>query len=96
LQDELVPPVHMHSLYEKTIEHNNDCLFVDFPDGMHMDTWYSGGDRYWRTIQLFLQRFTPDGTSPSLSLPHPKNKKQNKKKRSPMFNKFVCSNETKV
>lgn len=62
LQDELVPPVHMRLLYEKAIEHNSECLFVDFPNGMHMDTWYSGGDRYWRTINLFLQRFAPDGT----------------------------------
>ncbi|XP_078155017.1 alpha/beta-Hydrolases superfamily protein [Carex rostrata] len=60
LQDELVPPVHMRLLYEKAIEHNSNCLFVDFPNGMHMDTWYSGGDRYWRTINLFLQRFAPD------------------------------------
>ncbi|KAJ1697595.1 hypothetical protein LUZ63_006107 [Rhynchospora breviuscula] len=60
LQDELVPPVHMQLLYEKAIERNSNCLFVDFPNGMHMDTWFTGGDRYWRTINLFLQRFAPD------------------------------------
>jgi abhydrolase domain-containing protein 13 len=81
----------MHLLYEKAIEHNNDCLFVDFPNGMHMDTWYSGGDRYWRTIQFFLQRFAPDGTSRSLSAPS----KKKDKKGLPMFTKFFCGKDTK-
>ncbi|XP_072971346.1 alpha/beta hydrolase domain-containing protein WAV2 isoform X1 [Typha angustifolia] len=54
LQDELVPPSHMQILYDKHVEHNRQCMFVDFPSGMHMDTWISGGDRYWRTIQLYL------------------------------------------
>ncbi|KAG0494895.1 hypothetical protein HPP92_005889 [Vanilla planifolia] len=59
LQDELVPPLHMRLLYEKAAEKNTKCLFVGFPDGMHMDTWYSGGDRYWRTVQLFLEQNVP-------------------------------------
>lgn len=57
LQDEMVPPSHMQMLYEKAAENNSQCLFIDFPNGMHMDTWLSGGDRYWRTIQLFLDRY---------------------------------------
>ncbi|PKA55626.1 hypothetical protein AXF42_Ash006828 [Apostasia shenzhenica] len=57
LQDELVPPLHMRLLYEKAVEHNSHCLFFDFPDGMHMDTWFSAGDRYWRIIQLFLEEY---------------------------------------
>lgn len=56
LQDELVPPSHMRALYAKAVEHNKHCLFVEFPTGMHMDTWLSGGDRYWRTIQVFLDQ----------------------------------------
>lgn len=60
LQDELVPPSHMRLLYEKAFEHNKNCRFVDFPNGMHMDTWNSGGDRYWRTIQLFLDQYAPE------------------------------------
>lgn len=59
LQDELVPPSHMRVLYDKAIEHNTHCLFVDFPDGMHMDTWLSDGVRYWRSIQLFLDQYIP-------------------------------------
>lgn len=59
LQDEMVPPSHMRLLYNKAIETNSECLFVDFPNGMHMDTWLSGGDRYWRTIQLFLDQYVP-------------------------------------
>ncbi|KAG6495467.1 hypothetical protein ZIOFF_043292 [Zingiber officinale] len=47
LQDELVPPLHMQMLHSKAIENNLDCRFVDFPNGMHIDTWYSGGDQYW-------------------------------------------------
>ncbi|KAK8921368.1 hypothetical protein KSP39_PZI020769 [Platanthera zijinensis] len=57
LQDEMVPPSHMQMLYAKAAENSSQCLFVDFPGGMHMDTWLSGGDRYWRNIQLFLDRF---------------------------------------
>ncbi|TVU38002.1 hypothetical protein EJB05_11349, partial [Eragrostis curvula] len=60
LQDELVPPSHMKMLYDKAIEHNRTCRFVDFPNGMHMDTWMSGGDRYWRAIQLFLDHYAPE------------------------------------
>lgn len=60
LQDELVPPSHMQMLHSKAIENNPDCRFVDFPNGMHMDTWYSGGDRYWRTIQLFLDQYVAE------------------------------------
>ncbi|URD82646.1 Prolyl oligopeptidase family [Musa troglodytarum] len=60
LQDELVPPSHMQMLYSKTVENNWDCRFVEFPNGMHMDTWFSGGDRYWRTIQLFLDQYVPE------------------------------------
>ncbi|OEL31082.1 Protein ABHD13 [Dichanthelium oligosanthes] len=63
LQDELVPPSHMKMLYDKAFEHNRDCRFVDFPSGMHMDTWMSGGDRYWRAIQLFLDQYAPEAHS---------------------------------
>uniref|UniRef100_A0A1D1ZF23 Protein bem46 n=1 Tax=Anthurium amnicola TaxID=1678845 RepID=A0A1D1ZF23_9ARAE len=59
LQDELVPPSHMRMLYAKAVENNRRCLFVDFPTGMHMDTWFSGGNRYWRSIQLFLDQYVP-------------------------------------
>lgn len=60
LQDELVPPSHMQMLYSKAVEHNRHCLFVDFPTGTHMDTWFSGGDQYWRNIQLFLDQYIPE------------------------------------
>ncbi|XP_058108534.1 alpha/beta hydrolase domain-containing protein WAV2 isoform X2 [Magnolia sinica] len=60
LQDEMVPPSHMKMLFDKAIEHNRRCLFVDFPTGMHMDTWLVGGDRYWRSIQLFLAQNLPE------------------------------------
>lgn len=56
LQDEMVPPVHMQMLYAKAAAHNNRCRFVDFPSGMHMDTWLAGGDQYWRTVQQFLDQ----------------------------------------
>ncbi|CAM8899698.1 hypothetical protein QQ045_011266 [Rhodiola kirilowii] len=60
LQDEMVPASHMQMLYAKAAAHNNKCLFVEFPTGMHMDTWLAGGDRYWRTIQLFLEQNVPE------------------------------------
>lgn len=52
-RDEMVPPSHMRRLYEKA-RRNLRCFFVEFPTGMHMDTWYVGGDRYWQTIHHFL------------------------------------------
>ncbi|XVF88853.1 hypothetical protein PTKIN_Ptkin19aG0084100 [Pterospermum kingtungense] len=60
LQDEMVPPSHMQMLYAKAAAHNRQCLFVEFPTGMHMDTWLAGGDRYWRTVQQFFQQHVPD------------------------------------
>ena len=33
---------------------------MDFPSGMHMDTWLAGGDHYWRTIQQFLEQYVPE------------------------------------
>ncbi|RYR77231.1 hypothetical protein Ahy_A01g001685 [Arachis hypogaea] len=59
LQDEMVPPSHMQMLYAKAATRNNRCLFVEFPTGMHMDTWLAGGDQYWRTIQQFLEQHAP-------------------------------------
>ncbi|KAI9191598.1 hypothetical protein LWI28_010656 [Acer negundo] len=60
LQDEMVPPSHMQLLYAKAATRNNECKFVDFPNGMHMDTWLTGGDQYWRTIQQFLEQHVPE------------------------------------
>ncbi|KAJ7979278.1 Bem46 [Quillaja saponaria] len=60
LKDETVPPSHMQILYAKAAAHNNQCLFVEFPTGMHMDTWLAGGDHYWRTIQQFLEKHVPE------------------------------------
>ncbi|XP_038711682.1 alpha/beta hydrolase domain-containing protein WAV2-like isoform X1 [Tripterygium wilfordii] len=60
LQDEMVPPSHMQLLYAKAAAHNKKCIFVEFPSGMHMDTWLSGGDNYWRTIQQFLEEHVPE------------------------------------
>ncbi|GMY36377.1 alpha/beta hydrolase domain-containing protein WAV2 isoform X1 [Fagus crenata] len=60
LQDEMVPPVHMQMLYAKAAAHNKQCLFMDFPTGMHMDTWLAGGDRYWRAIQQFIEQHVPE------------------------------------
>nr|GMC92601.1 protein bem46 isoform X2 [Ipomoea batatas] len=60
LQDELVPPSHMEMLYARAAACNRQCLFVKFPTGMHMDTWLAGGDKYWRTIQQFMEQTVPD------------------------------------
>ncbi|EPS64763.1 hypothetical protein M569_10016, partial [Genlisea aurea] len=56
LRDEMVPPSHMEMLYAKAAANNRRCLFVDFPTGMHMDTWLVGGDVYWRTILEFFEK----------------------------------------
>ncbi|XP_063939756.1 alpha/beta hydrolase domain-containing protein WAV2 [Daucus carota subsp. sativus] len=60
LDDEVVPPEHMQMLYAKAAPHNKRCKFVEFPDGMHMDTWLSAGDEYWTTIQQFLEEHIPE------------------------------------
>ncbi|CAJ2649932.1 unnamed protein product [Trifolium pratense] len=60
LQDEMVPASHMQMLYAKAATRNKQCLFVEFPNGMHMDTWMTGGDHYWRTIQQFLEQHAPE------------------------------------
>ncbi|WCJ42748.1 alpha/beta-Hydrolases superfamily protein [Euphorbia peplus] len=60
LQDEMVPSSHMQMLYAKAAAHNRECIFVEFPTGMHMDTWLAGGDHYWSTIQQFLDKHVPE------------------------------------
>lgn len=60
LRDEMVPPSHMQMLYAKAATRNKKCIFVEFPTGMHMDTWLAGGDRYWRTVQLFIEENVPE------------------------------------
>ncbi|PWA94891.1 hypothetical protein CTI12_AA055670 [Artemisia annua] len=45
-RDEMIPPLHMKMLYAKVAAHNKRCTFVEFPTGMHMDTWIAGGDHY--------------------------------------------------
>ncbi|XP_022754822.1 protein bem46-like isoform X2 [Durio zibethinus] len=60
LQDEMVPSSHMQMLYAKAAAHNRQCLFVEFPTGMHMDTWLAGGDHYWITIQQFFEKQVPE------------------------------------
>ncbi|CAA7395651.1 unnamed protein product [Spirodela intermedia] len=66
LQDELVPPSHMQMLHAEATRKGRQCTFVDFPAGRHMDTWLSGGDRYWVVIQLFLSQHAPAEGEPAL------------------------------
>ncbi|XP_056688508.1 alpha/beta hydrolase domain-containing protein WAV2-like [Spinacia oleracea] len=56
LQYEMVPPIHMKMLYAKAVAHNRHCYFVEFPTSMHMDTWLTGGDCYWRTVNEFMEQ----------------------------------------
>ncbi|RVX05441.1 hypothetical protein CK203_013565 [Vitis vinifera] len=58
----MVPPFHMQMLYAKAAARNRRCIFVEFPTGMHMDTWLAGGDNYWKTIQLFFEQNVPEQT----------------------------------
>ncbi|OAE33656.1 hypothetical protein AXG93_4689s1430 [Marchantia polymorpha subsp. ruderalis] len=44
LRDEMVPPSHMRRLYDAA-QLNADRQLIEFPNGMHMDTWLKGGDR---------------------------------------------------
>lgn len=56
----MVPPFHMKMLYAKAAARNPQCKFVEFPNGMHMDTWLSGGDVYWKTVMEFLEKHAPE------------------------------------
>ncbi|KAM6583549.1 hypothetical protein CsatB_010551 [Cannabis sativa] len=67
LQDEMIPPSQMQMLYAKAAARNRQCVFVEFPDGMHMDTWHSGGDRYWRTVKEFLLQHASERNESSKS-----------------------------
>ncbi|KAL6496471.1 Alpha/beta hydrolase domain-containing protein wav2 [Orobanche gracilis] len=60
LKDEMVPPSHMKMLYAKAAARNSKCLFVEFPTGMHMNTYEIGGVRYWGTIHEFLSKWVPE------------------------------------
>lgn len=57
----------MEMLYAKAAAHNEQCLFVDFPTGTHMDTWEAGGDYYWRTIKEFMEKVVSDKKNESES-----------------------------
>ncbi|GMJ07316.1 ABHD17 (Alpha/Beta Hydrolase Domain-containing Protein 17)-like Acyl Protein Thioesterase 11 [Hibiscus trionum] len=59
LQDEMVPPSQMQMLYAKAAARNRQCQFVEFPTGMHMDTWLVEGDQYWKTMKQFLEQHVP-------------------------------------
>lgn len=64
--DEMVPPAHMHQLFEAAEETSSaKHTFVEFPDGMHMDTWMQGGERYWRSIEIYLQNNAASSRSSS-------------------------------
>lgn len=67
----MVPPFHMQMLYAKAAARNNQAKFVEFPSGMHMDTWLSGGDHYWRMIQQFLDQHIPENKETESSRNHP-------------------------
>lgn len=56
----MVPPFHMKMLYAKAAARNPQCTFVEFPNGMHMDTWLSGGELYWETNMQFLEKHAPE------------------------------------
>ncbi|GKV11994.1 hypothetical protein SLEP1_g23200 [Rubroshorea leprosula] len=60
LRDGVVPPLHVQMLYAKAAALNRQCVFVEFPTGMHMNTWLVGGDHYWNTIQQFLEQHAPE------------------------------------
>ncbi|KAL2653958.1 hypothetical protein R1flu_022086 [Riccia fluitans] len=59
LRDEMIPPSHMRRLFAAA-QSNADRQLIEFPTGMHMDTWLRGGDRYWRVLQLFLEKHACD------------------------------------
>lgn len=53
LQDEMIPPVMMKKLHQAATK-AADRTYVEFPTGMHMDTWLRGRESYWRALQDFL------------------------------------------
>lgn len=71
--DDLVPHQHMKDLYQTSMLSGNPRAFMYIiPNGTHNESWYQGGQPYWRAIRDFLQS-TKDvarpvgGTVPSTS-----------------------------
>ena len=55
LRDELVPPAHMRQLYELATKASfRDWLAI--PKGTHNDTYYRGGEAYYRKLGRFVDR----------------------------------------
>jgi len=58
-RDELVPPAQMRMLYSRASRNSEgNAKVVEFPEGGHMDLWVRAGERYWRTVQIFVQECT--------------------------------------
>ncbi|GAQ86154.1 Hypothetical protein KFL_002730120 [Klebsormidium nitens] len=53
LKDEMIPPAMMKKLY-RAATNAQDRVYVEFPTGMHMDTWLRGRESYWQALQDFL------------------------------------------
>jgi fermentation-respiration switch protein FrsA (DUF1100 family) len=62
LKDEMVPPSHMRRLYIAAQRNSGYRSFVEFPHGMHMDTWMRGGEHYWKSIESFMKQHTAGET----------------------------------
>ncbi|CAM6024488.1 unnamed protein product [Sphagnum balticum] len=62
LKDEMVPPSHMRRLYIAARKNSGYRSFVEFPHGMHMDTWMRGGEHYWKSIESFMKQHTAGET----------------------------------
>jgi pimeloyl-ACP methyl ester carboxylesterase len=63
LKDEMVPPSHMRRLYIAAQRNSGYRSFVEFPHGMHMDTWMRGGEHYWKSIESFMKQHTAGETT---------------------------------
>jgi fermentation-respiration switch protein FrsA (DUF1100 family) len=62
--DEMVPPSHMRRLYQAASA-NTACQFIEFPTGMHMDTWLKESEKYWRVLKLYLEQYSNGAQSRS-------------------------------
>jgi len=53
-KDEMVPPAQMRELWK--LHKSPQCEWLAFPNGGHMDTWYTEQLTYWPALRNFLEK----------------------------------------
>ncbi len=55
VQDEMVPFKQMQRLHQAV--RTQHCMWVQFPDAMHMDAYHTNREIYWPSLREFMQTY---------------------------------------